>query len=96
MENSWHWSGGKNPKQLDLAALSGPSKDNTDMALYKLEGNKLAIYTLVGPKAQEKRPTAYPTKQTEDDFDFFELERTDVPRERQGAQVQGAWSRQGP
>jgi uncharacterized protein (TIGR03067 family) len=70
----------KNPKQFDMFALSGTSKGKTDLALYKLDGNKFAMYTLVGAKSQEKRPTAYPTKETEDDFDFVEMERIALPK----------------
>jgi uncharacterized protein (TIGR03067 family) len=71
---------GKNPKQLDMIAVSAGSKAKPDLTVYKLDGNKFTIYTFVGKTSQEKRPSAYPTKETENDFDVIELERVAPPK----------------
>ena len=65
----------KNPKTIDMLALSGTSKGKTDLGVYTFDGTRLAICVFAGTAAQEKRPTEFPKNKDGYDFMTFELKR---------------------
>jgi uncharacterized protein (TIGR03067 family) len=65
----------KSPKAMDMLSQLGASQGKTDLAIYKLENNRLTIYLMPGVQAQQMRPTALPQPGQEKMLEFMEFER---------------------
>ena len=50
----------KSPKEMDIKGTEGPNKGKTFLAIYELEGRRIA--DLLRPERQGVRPTEFATK----------------------------------